>query len=356
MLPYATRQELLRSLAIVGGLGAFLLLSGCADAIEYARDTSQRLFGEDEPQLAGDAALTERGYQEMTAGDYGEAEVYFESALTANPTNPHALLNLGVVYEKPGRYAEARAMYTKVIALNPPATVASSSGGGSAIGVPLAELAQRNLAAIEDAVDGRPVVATSAGETRLAVLEQLYAANLISESEWSGRAAGASSVAGEPSPVRLKDASERLRSLVAYQASGVISDETYANERRALLEKILPLDAPSAEATPSGAPAPTPLAQLDGDAQAGLPGDYRVLIASYRSPNAALNGWEKLKAANGDVLGPLEAQLLPVDLGPDYGVLYRVEAGPVESPQAAEDLCAALKARNVYCMPIPPQA
>lgn len=57
------------------------------------------------------------GYDELQKGNYGKAERYLKQALTINPDNPYALLNLGVVYENTGRTEQARERYERVLTL-----------------------------------------------------------------------------------------------------------------------------------------------------------------------------------------------------------------------------------------------
>jgi hypothetical protein len=48
------------------------------------------------------------------------------------------------------------------------------------------------------------------------------------------------------------------------------------------------------------------------------------------------------------VLGSLSPNFVRADLG-DKGVVYRIQAGPITTADAAADLCNKLKARNVGC-------
>jgi Flp pilus assembly protein TadD len=66
-----------------------------------------------------DVVLSNRGFEEISKGNYREAENHLEEALLLNPNNPYALLNMGVVYHETGRFEKAREMYERVIALQP---------------------------------------------------------------------------------------------------------------------------------------------------------------------------------------------------------------------------------------------
>jgi len=106
------------------------------------------LFGACAATLTEDDRLSEQGFQELSGRDYREAERFLDEALSLNPDNPYALLNMGVVYQNTGRMEEAQEMYEKVIALVPEAK-ATVSNKSSAVGKPLAELARENLVILE---------------------------------------------------------------------------------------------------------------------------------------------------------------------------------------------------------------
>ncbi len=76
---------------------AVLLFSGCATT---------------------DMAYSNRGFEELSKDNYGKAEEYLQKALTLNPNNPYALLNMGAVYQNTGRLEKACQMYNKVIELD----------------------------------------------------------------------------------------------------------------------------------------------------------------------------------------------------------------------------------------------
>ena len=47
-------------------------------------------------------------------------------------------------------------------------------------------------------------------------------------------------------------------------------------------------------------------------------------------------------------------RVVAVDLGNNRGTFFRLQAGPLDSRDAAEALCAALKARNLDCLVVAP--
>ena len=97
---------------------------------------------------AQDMELSNQGFRAISDKNYGEAETSLEKALSINPDNPYALLNLGVVYQETGRLDKARQMYEKVIALQPK-EVAEESNKGSFAGKGLADIARENMKLLE---------------------------------------------------------------------------------------------------------------------------------------------------------------------------------------------------------------
>ena len=91
-----------------------------------------------------DMELSNEGFREMSSKNYEQAEASLKKALSINPDNPYALLNMGVVYQETGRLDKARQMYEKVIALQPK-DVAEESNTGSLAGKGLADIARENL-------------------------------------------------------------------------------------------------------------------------------------------------------------------------------------------------------------------
>ncbi len=88
-----------------------------------------------------------KGYEYLKSREYAQAESYFLRALDADPDNPYALLDLGVVYQNTGRVGKAREMYKKVIdmdAENVPERVTKKEMQGQS----LSDIARRNLSAL----------------------------------------------------------------------------------------------------------------------------------------------------------------------------------------------------------------
>ena len=97
---------------------------------------------------ARDMELSNEGFKEISRKDYGQAEKNLEEALSINPYNPYALLNMGVVYQETGRLDEARRMYRTLIASHPK-DIAEESNKDSSAGKGLAEIARENLELLE---------------------------------------------------------------------------------------------------------------------------------------------------------------------------------------------------------------
>jgi cell division septation protein DedD len=127
--------------------------------------------------------------------------------------------------------------------------------------------------------------------------------------------------------------------------------------------------APATVAPPAPAPlppadtakSPTPPSAASPPAQSAtpvvtkLPGDkaYRLQLASVRSADDAAKVWEKLKRANGDVLGSMNFTVMSVEL-PERGTYYRVLAGPISEEAAASFACDQLKRRGTGCILVKP--
>jgi general secretion pathway protein D len=77
-------------------------------------------------------------------GKVPEAKQYFQEALSIDPDNPFALMNMGVVYEKEDNVEEALKMYRAVISSGGE-EVASESSDPEKNGVSLLEIARENI-------------------------------------------------------------------------------------------------------------------------------------------------------------------------------------------------------------------
>ncbi len=117
-------------------------------------------------------------------------------------------------------------------------------------------------------------------------------------------------------------------------------------------EAVPPPPVPEVAATQEAAPAKE--AESVTDLTAAPVKSYRVQVAAVRSSEAAYGGWQRLQAQHEDLLGKLKLTVQRVDLGPEKGVFYRVQAGPLADRAAARDLCTKLSLRRVGCLIVRP--
>jgi hypothetical protein len=330
--------------------------AGCADIHADAVTVLKQVAEEIDDTPSNDMLLADRGYKALSQANYRDAEVYLTSALEANPSNPYALLNMGVVYESTQRLDQAREMYARVILIDPPAEAKESTDEGM-VGASLTQIARQNLVRLnQSTVVPEEMPQFSTGAARLEILQKTLAAGLISAGEFAARAPSAENRA-LPQNVVLPPASEiidRLTSLELYRQTELITNRVYGFERSALLDALLPIaPAPAVPAPPApDAGAPESLVPTQTSTAPAAPsGNMRVHIASYRSVEDAKRGWAELRQANADLLGSLSLDIAEIDLGPGQGIYYRLQAGPVGDIAAAKALCAQLKSRELYCVP-----
>jgi tetratricopeptide (TPR) repeat protein len=146
-----------------------------------------------------------------------------------------------------------------------------------------------------------------------------------------------------PPPKGLMEAADAVRRLEKMKAEKLITSDEYAKERAAVEGALQPAPA---MAKPAAVPAPA--AMPKETVERGAPA---VHLASYKTRQAADRGWSQIRRAHGDLLGKLKAEISEVDLGPGKGKYFRLRAGPLPSPAAADDLCAKLKKRRQFCEP-----
>jgi hypothetical protein len=375
-------RDIILSLAAVGALAAGLALSGCASSIpDVAQLFKDVTTGKPTPS---DENLVNKGYDEIAAGNFAYAEIYLDSALLINPTNPFALLNMAVVYEKTGRVDEARALYAMLIRQNP-TNIARSAAKEENIGRTVTDIARQNLAALDRAVIARaarnadsPIETPLAPEQqnlesdwrsrmdeRISILQDLFTEGFISEDELMARLGGAWSRSHGAASPQVSEIAQRLETLESLLQRGMISPGGYAAERGYVLDALAPIlampDGRSPKnraqavmspdmAAPAKMPkkdmqqAPTPAMKT-----AETPDSAHVHLASYRSKKDAQRGWKSLQKRHNDLLGDLSSRVNEVDLGSGKGVYFRVEAGPLRDKKSAEELCEKLKSRNMFC-------
>ena len=84
-----------------------------------------------------------------------------------------------------------------------------------------------------------------------------------------------------------------------------------------------------------------------GSAAPAAGGKHGIHLASYSSEAKAREGWDQLRRRFPDLAG-LQPNIMRVDLGAK-GVFFRLRAGPFASSQAAQGVCAKLKAGGQFC-------
>ncbi len=146
----------------------------------------------------------------------------------------------------------------------------------------------------------------------------------------------------EASPVVTDGVAEGDGEAVGVVLTLALPDASVVHETRAALEA----------GQPAGA---APLIALSGDRVQGLAGAHRVYFASYRSIEDAAAAWRRVSSANQDLLEGLVPAVGQVDLGRDKGILYRLQAGPVDDGASATALCRRLTERAVPCVVVRPE-
>ncbi|MCP4339401.1 MAG: type II secretion system secretin GspD [Desulfobulbaceae bacterium] len=94
-----------------------------------------------EKNLEHGLTLNMKGYEKLKANDLVGAKNYFDEALSVDPVNPFALMNLGVVYEKEGKPKQALIMYQAVLSGSADAVADKSSGSLKTV----KDMAQENI-------------------------------------------------------------------------------------------------------------------------------------------------------------------------------------------------------------------
>ncbi len=131
----------------------------------------------------------------------------------------------------------------------------------------------------------------------------------------------------------------------ARPAPGVSSSRGGAPQAAAALSAI-PAAAPQPASPSSVQKAAVPAATERTSGMAARAVEVR--LGSLRTPEAAREEWQRLKRANGDLLGNLKANAVSVDLG-EKGIWYRITAGPLDEA-GADRLCSEMKQRNHGCI------
>lgn len=131
-----------------------------------------------------------------------------------------------------------------------------------------------------------------------------------------------------------------------YHPSPSAIDQTAANHVAA---GQMPGGQPAAHAPPAPATAP-PAAMAMKDAEAMHHDVWRAHLASYRSEEEAIAGWESLLKTE-PKLGRFDPQVLWTDI-PNRGSYARLTMGEFADRKAAEAACETVRTPRRYCAPL----
>jgi tetratricopeptide (TPR) repeat protein len=340
----------------------------------------------------------------LSLGDYPYAERTGNQALLQEPTDPTALLIMGGVYQRTGRLQQAMNAY-KAAASVPGNRMVNGDLWGVEGMAPVQTVATHALAGLNGGaapsmttMGPSPELGRGANfnqADRFKLLRELQKNNLISPAEFEQRDGAKLPASMKAAVPTYDEVADRLGQISAAYATRNISAAQHAQEREQILDSLVPrkpvqmvtqAEAAAAEkkaedaaakkeaeakATAAAAAAkaePPKVASGDGiapneaatlrsgrepvkvipydqaaaDAPATLPdANVAIHLASFRSRDAALRGWEMLKKKFPELAG-LQPQISTLTL-PEQGTFFRLNAGPVPSVDEAKTLCGRLK-------------
>jgi len=288
--------------------------------------------------VAPPAASTDSALAALTRGELANAEAWTDRALRETPNNPYALFVRGLLAEQAGQQAIAREAYEAILSQDPDDVANPTPLDLTAQPRPLTELAAARLAHLQPSAVGpgmarvpgvsgpRALSAPAATPTpalapsdsawdnvakRFETLERLAREGLISGEEYRAhRAANLGAmlpltqtppaVGLNRPPPRDTAVAARLQDLAQTFESGAISAGQHADERRAILDALLPAEPGAREAPlsrPTGAAARRHATRLEDALRRGL-----ITVPEYEAERAALGDAAPPPAAT--VLGP----------------------------------------------------
>ena len=77
-------------------------------------------------------------------------------------------------------------------------------------------------------------------------------------------------------------------------------------------------------------------------------GPYRVQLGSFESTETAEKRWQEIRKRHADLVGNLTMVVERVEIK-SKGTMYRLQAGPLKSPEDVQKLCHSLAQRKVAC-------
>ena len=134
------------SLFLLAGMS----LSACAAATQY--DTGAVVLDVSEPEAFTSGRETtpefRRAYDAMKTEDYTRAEALLDRALAQKPKDPYALLAMGSVHERTGRFYSAADYYRSAVRYGDTTAGASLTSGNETASLPsltVSDVARQNL-------------------------------------------------------------------------------------------------------------------------------------------------------------------------------------------------------------------
>lgn len=208
------------------------------------------------------------------------AERWTTRALEQNPDNPYALLIRGKLADRAGQRGVAREAYERIVALNPSATIDPTPMDPTSTPKPIVDIAAQALAVLPpdvvapgmarvpgisgptflqnmaNTVIGTALDRDEAWQTissRFETLDLLLADGLVTNDEHQARRSvnlGALLPVTQPPPAagltrpapRATAIAARLKDIATTYESGAMSARQHAEERRAILDALLPAD------------------------------------------------------------------------------------------------------------------
>jgi hypothetical protein len=114
----------------------------------------------------------------------------------------------------------------------------------------------------------------------------------------------------------------------------------------------LALVPPTVTATTPPAAAPRPAQQAAVTPPAAGGALYRVQLGSFGDTKAALDNWAVLQRRHGATLAGMQPTVIAAEV--NGRTFHRLQAGPMSTSAAANELCASLKANGTDCLVVRP--
>ena len=279
-----------RYASLIGALLAAAALGGCAQMTKGK--ITNPAFWESSPFISNNEDA-ELGLAELTKGNYGVAEAYFNKALTRDDRDVTALMGLGVLYQNTGQTTKARQAYEAILAIRPPNTQ-QMMVMSDLTPRPISDLASVNLALLQSGLPlpANPVPGYNSpsgamnGGVSGAPSGSMMMGRVMPTNATSGPVGAAPKVSEAAMVVPLTDGDRaiagRFETLRILRDQGLITPEEYSARRRANIGALLPL---SAKPPAAGLDRPVPNStQIVGRLQAiGRALEMRAITISQHS-------------------------------------------------------------------------